>query len=130
MLPLRCGAGSIAKSKRDIGYFSLTDSCCRDHDLCPEGFLAAKESRFGLKNTGKFTRSNCECDKRFYDCLKNVDSLVSNQLGMIYFNILGPQCYIEDYPHDCEHSVKGRCVKYGKDSVKEKIYQWIDNKWY
>lgn len=27
----RCGTGDIAKSKRDIGFFRLSDSCCREH---------------------------------------------------------------------------------------------------
>jgi hypothetical protein len=31
IINIRCGTGDIAKSKRDIGFFHLSDSCCREH---------------------------------------------------------------------------------------------------
>lgn len=125
-----CGAGDIARDKNDIGYFYLTDSCCRAHDLCP-ATLAAQETKFGLKNSGKFTRSHCDCDMKFYQCLKNVNTLLSNQAGNLYFNVLGHQCFSEDHPvTNCKSSIKSRCVNYEKDLSKPKTYQWFDNPWF
>lgn len=43
-------------------------------------------------------RSHCECDKAFYRCLKRTNSLVSSQIGLTYFSILGPQCFKRDHP--------------------------------
>lgn len=98
-------------------------------DLCPQS-IEGNTEKFGLKNTGSFTRSHCACDNKFYECLKNANSLVSNQIGMVYFNVLGPQCFLEDKPQICEHQTQGRCVRYGVDESQPKKYQWIDNKWY
>lgn len=125
-----CGAGDSSNDKNDVGYFYLTDNCCRLHDLCPLS-LAAQESNYGLKNNGKFTRSSCDCDTKFYQCLKNVNSMLSNQIGMFYFNVLGIQCFSYDHPiTSCKLSMKSRCLSYEKDKTKSKTYQWFDNKWF
>ncbi|XP_050099252.1 uncharacterized protein LOC126579745 isoform X2 [Anopheles aquasalis] len=50
-----CGDGNQAKSEDDIGFFYLTDSCCRAHDLCPIT-IAAGEQFNRLRNNGHFTR--------------------------------------------------------------------------
>lgn len=124
-----CGAGDIAQNKRDIGYFYLTDSCCRAHDLCPHA-IEPQSSKFGLKNTGKFTLSHCDCDNEFHRCLKSVNTLVSKQIGLVYFNVLGPQCFKEDHPLKCTKQIRNRCVVYKKDKTQLKLYQWVDNKWF
>jgi secretory phospholipase A2 len=92
--------------------------------------LEAQQSNFGLKNAGKFTRSHCDCDQEFYQCLKKVNTLVSNQIGLIYFNILGGQCFREEHPVKCKKHFRGRCVSYDKDESQSKKFQWFDNKWY
>lgn len=125
-----CGAGDSAKDKNDIGYFYLTDNCCRDHDLCPMT-IAAQESKYGLRNTGKYTRLHCDCDRKFYQCLKNVNSMLSNQVGQVYFNVLGHQCFQEDFPVTrCKSSIKSRCVHYETDLNQQKTFQWLDNPWF
>lgn len=125
-----CGAGDMAKDKNDIGYFYITDNCCREHDLCPMT-LGAQEEKFGLKNSGKFTRSHCDCDQKFYQCLKNAKTLVSTQVGKFYFNVLGHQCFKEDFPMKrCKSSVRSRCVNYEVNSSESKIFQWFDNPWF
>lgn len=125
-----CGSGDVARDENDIGYFYLTDNCCRVHDQCPE-IIEAQESKFGLKNSGKFTRLHCDCDEKFYKCLKRVNTLVSKQVGIFYFNVLGHQCFKEDHPIvGCKVAVKGRCVNWINDNSKSKEYQWIDNKWF
>ncbi|KAL7031229.1 hypothetical protein ACKWTF_006938 [Chironomus riparius] len=125
-----CGSGDNAKDINDIGYFYLTDSCCRQHDSC-EDTIEPNSERFGLKNPGKFTRLHCDCDEKFYKCLKKVNTLVSTQIGIFYFNILGHQCFKEEYPvMSCTSKVKGRCVDFKMNLSDKKIYQWFDNKWF
>ncbi|CAO1411998.1 unnamed protein product [Diamesa hyperborea] len=125
-----CGDGDVAKNKRDIGYFYLTDSCCRSHDLCPVA-IDAQDTKFGLKNTGKFTRSHCDCDADFFKCLKRANTMVSKQIGMMYFNLLGPQCFREEYPVvKCNLKIRKRCLSYAIDESKSKQPQWFDNRWF
>ncbi|XP_063913369.1 phospholipase A2-like [Zophobas morio] len=122
-----CGDGNISKSFDDLGKHSKADSCCREHDICPEN-MDADSTKYGLMNTGLFTRSHCDCDKRFYECLKNADSFVANSIGYTYFTILGPQCFKQDYPViDCLEERRGKCEEYLTDTDGEKIYQWFDS---
>lgn len=94
---LWCGSGSTVRIPSDLGLFFLSDNCCKQHDHCPKSILAG-ETKFGLTNTGLFTRSHCSCDQQFFNCLKRADTFVSNKIGYTYFNILSPQCFREEYP--------------------------------
>lgn len=80
-----------------MGKFSETDKCCREHDSCPNN-IDAGATKYELINTGLFTRSHCDCDMKFYNCLKNSDDLAAKSIGFTYFTVLGPQCFKEDYP--------------------------------
>lgn len=93
---LWCGGGNQARSEHEVGLFRNTDICCKVHDKCPSFIEPGKEHK-GLKNNGLFTRSHCECDQLFYNCLKKIDSLVSNKIGYTYFNILRPKCFRKQY---------------------------------
>lgn len=93
---LWCGGGNQARSEHEVGLFRNTDICCKVHDKCPSFIEPGKEHK-GLKNNGLFTRSHCECDQLFYNCLKKIDSLVSNKIGYTYFNILRPKCFRKPY---------------------------------
>ncbi|KFB40180.1 AGAP000166-PA-like protein [Anopheles sinensis] len=122
-----CGDGNQAKSEDDIGFFYLTDSCCRAHDLCPIT-IAAGEQFNRLKNNGHFTRSHCDCDKKFYNCLKNANTLVSRQIGYTYFNLLKPQCFRHEHPKlNCTKRSRGKCLTYVVDETQPKQWQWFDN---
>ncbi|XP_055616192.1 uncharacterized protein LOC129762192 isoform X2 [Toxorhynchites rutilus septentrionalis] len=121
-----CGDGNQAKSESDIGFFYMTDSCCRAHDLCPIA-IAAGEQFNRLKNNGYFTRSHCDCDKQFYNCLKNANTLVSNQIGYTYFNLLKPQCFRHEHPKVACSKNKGKCLSYVVDETQDKLWQWFDN---
>ncbi|XP_040172918.1 uncharacterized protein LOC120905811 isoform X3 [Anopheles arabiensis] len=122
-----CGDGNQAKSENDIGFFYLTDSCCRAHDLCPIT-IAAGEQFNRLKNNGYFTRSHCDCDKQFFNCLKNANTLVSRQIGYTYFNLLKPQCFRYEHPKlNCTKRSKGKCISYVVDEKQSKRWQWFDN---
>lgn len=39
----------------ELGQYGKTDNCCRNHDNC-ENIILIHETKFGLKNNGKFTR--------------------------------------------------------------------------
>lgn len=94
---LWCGDGNQAKFHNEVGLFRNTDICCKQHDSCPAFIKSGSEFK-GLRNTGLFTRSHCDCDWKFYNCLKRTNSLISNKIGYTYFNILRPQCFRKEYP--------------------------------
>lgn len=94
---LWCGVGDQARNQNEIGLFRYTDICCKQHDECPAFIKSGSEFK-GLRNTGLFTRSHCDCDMKFYNCLKRIDSLISNKIGYTYFNILRPQCFRKEFP--------------------------------
>ncbi|KOB65126.1 Uncharacterized protein OBRU01_23186, partial [Operophtera brumata] len=76
-----CGDGHSAQARSsDLGLFFFTDTCCRQHDAC-KIYIKAGETKYGLTNTGLFT-----------------SSLVSAQIGLTYFNVLGPQCFRRAHP--------------------------------
>ncbi|XP_050456388.1 phospholipase A2-like [Cataglyphis hispanica] len=118
---LWCGDGDRAKNDNDLGHFNGTDACCRAHDLCRNDILAG-DTKVNLKNNGIFTRSACTCDAEFYNCLKNVNSLIAKNIGKTYFNILQPQCFICVCPtDDCNPREEAEC-----NNQCDK-YQWVDN---
>lgn len=94
---LWCGSGNAVKTAVDVGLFFLTDNCCMEHDQCPKNILAGA-TKYGLTNTGLFTRSHCNCDESFFNCLKRANTFISNKIGYSYFNILAPQCFRKEHP--------------------------------
>lgn len=52
---LWCGDGNKADKRDDLGHFKEPDACCREHDHCFDHIRAGK-SKYGLVNTGLFTR--------------------------------------------------------------------------
>ncbi|XP_051164811.1 phospholipase A2-like [Leptopilina boulardi] len=128
---LWCGAGDVAKSEEELGYFKATDDCCRNHDNCQIKIFPGTIS-YGLGNIGLFVRSHCTCDEEFHDCLKKARSPISLSIGKTYFNVLRPQCFKEDHPASCklnELSLSGvRCLEYEEDKTKDRIWQWRDAK--
>ncbi|XP_006616412.2 phospholipase A2-like isoform X2 [Apis dorsata] len=122
-----CGPGNKAKNPNDLGYFNITDACCREHDFCPDSIKAFR-SKHNLWNSSIFLRSKCSCDNKFYKCLKNSTDEIASVIGNIYFNdIINPKCFELEHPiTGCKTYEKGRCVEYILDKKKPKIYQWFD----
>ncbi|XP_012341011.1 phospholipase A2-like [Apis florea] len=125
-----CGPGNKAKNENDLGYFKITDACCRDHDLCGDS-IKPLGSKHGLRNLSPFVRSECSCDNKFYNCLKNSSEFITPIIGNGYFNnILNQKCYKLEYPvTGCKlytNEKNRRCVEYILDKKKPKIYQWFD----
>ncbi|XP_022119746.2 uncharacterized protein LOC110996401 [Pieris rapae] len=131
---LWCGDGHSAQARSsDLGLFFFTDTCCRQHDSC-KLYIPSGETKFGLTNTGLFTRSHCSCDAKFRECLKKTNSLVSSQIGLTYFNVLGPQCFRRAHPIvKCVRRTRltgQKCEEYELDYTKPKMWQWFDNESY
>ncbi|XP_045761933.1 uncharacterized protein LOC123865129 isoform X2 [Maniola jurtina] len=129
-----CGDGHSAQARSsDLGLFFFTDTCCRQHDAC-KLYIPAGETKFGLTNTGLFTRSHCSCDDKFRECLRKTNSLVSAQIGLTYFNVLGPQCFRRAHPIvKClrRTRITGlKCEEYELDYTKPKMWQWFDSETY
>ncbi|XP_047098357.1 phospholipase A2-like [Schistocerca piceifrons] len=124
-----CGSGNVASDYDDLGQFADTDACCRAHDSCPD-VIEAGQMAHGLTNKAFYTRLECTCDEKFYDCLKAVDSPVSFQVGVAYFNLLNTQCYRKDYPIvECRRYstiIRSRCLEYQLDESAMPKYQWFD----
>ncbi|XKL60958.1 hypothetical protein PGB90_008015 [Kerria lacca] len=125
-----CGDGNKARSYEDVGVLYKTDKCCRNHDRCPY-YILAHETKYGLHNDAHFTRSHCDCDASFFDCLKKANSPFSTGVGITYFNILKMKCFRLEYPVVmCSQSAgwfSKHCVEYIVDMSKHKQWQWFDN---
>ncbi|XP_013137972.1 PREDICTED: uncharacterized protein LOC106102902 [Papilio polytes] len=126
-----CGDGHAAAARSgELGLFFFTDTCCRQHDAC-KIYIRAGETKYGLTNTGLFTRSHCSCDMKFRDCLRRTNSLVSAQIGLTYFNVLGPQCFRKAHPIvKCVRRTRitsQKCEEYELDYTKPKMWQWFDS---
>ncbi|KAM9841625.1 group 3 secretory phospholipase A2 [Aulostomus maculatus] len=89
---LWCGSGNKAPSYADLGVFSDTDSCCREHDQCKDTILSF-QSQFGVFNSNIFTLSHCDCDNRFRRCLKEANDSIADVVGYTFFNLLKMHCF-------------------------------------
>lgn len=87
-----CGKGNVASSYDDLGRNAETDKCCRTHDSCPYN-IPAITHKYNYDNLKPWTVSWCPCDMDLYNCLKNVNTTASNNVGMMFFGMLGMQCF-------------------------------------
>merc|ERR1712183_393336 len=112
-----CGPGHNANSINDIGSDHELDSCCREHDLCPDKMMRFT-SKHGLRNNNPYSLSHCECDERLYSCLKNIDTTTSNLIGTTFFTIIRTKCYKLEHPATCVSRSfwRRRCLMYEYDS--------------
>nr|UTO68651.1 venom phospholipase A2 [Xylocopa aruana] len=120
-----CGNGNVAEGPEDLGPLKETDACCREHDMCPD-LIAAGQSKHGLTNTASYTRLNCGCDEKFYNCLKNSAETGSGAVRFTYFTVLGTKCYRNEHPLICVKKGWFSCSKYELDKSQPKRYQWFD----
>ncbi|XP_064459882.1 group 3 secretory phospholipase A2-like [Ornithodoros turicata] len=86
-----CGLGDIASTYNDLGTQVEVDLCCRAHDHCPVK-LKAFRSGYGLVNFSLYTKSHCDCDKDFYQCLRRAKSHIADAIGNVYFNVIRVPC--------------------------------------
>jgi len=97
---LWCGVNDIAENYHSLGSNSKVDRCCRFHDHCPDKIKSFSKKQ-GLLNSTPYTKSNCECDRIFFNCLKNANSGAGNSVGKFYFNFLNLQCIDMRHPEKC-----------------------------
>lgn len=93
---LWCGKDDIAKTYFSLGPQWRLDKCCRAHDHCPVKVkniaFEAFKPRYGITNNGLTTKSHCDCDNEFYDCLKRLESEWGDVVGDVFFNALAMEC--------------------------------------
>lgn len=123
-----CGAGNIATDYNDLGVSWEADMCCREHDSARESIPAFGAKR-GIRNKLFYTMTNCEADKKFFNCLLNAQTFTAFSLGIGYFDILRTKCYKYDNPTKCADKhrwfkphKKGPCRKFVVDKWRAK--QW------
>lgn len=88
---LWCGLGDRASNYSELGPEYKVDACCRAHDHCPIR-LKPFATDYGLVNWSMSTRSHCDCDIDFNNCLTAVNSTLSNVIRVLYFRFVGLQC--------------------------------------
>lgn len=88
---LWCGLGDRASNYSELGVEYKVDSCCRAHDHCPIR-LKPFGADYGLVNWSVSTRSHCDCDLDFSNCLNHVNTTLSNVIRILYFRFVGVQC--------------------------------------
>ncbi|XP_007577360.1 group 3 secretory phospholipase A2 [Poecilia formosa] len=108
---LWCGSGNKAPSYADLGVFSDTDSCCREHDQCKHTILSF-QSDFGVFNSNIFTMSHCDCDDKFRSCLMEANDSIADVVGYTFFNLLKMHCFTFSHRLQCaERNWFGMCKK-------------------
>ncbi|XP_072570432.1 group 3 secretory phospholipase A2 isoform X2 [Paramormyrops kingsleyae] len=90
---LWCGTGNKANNYEDLGVFERTDRCCREHDHC-QHTIPSFTTDYGLFNSNFYTISHCECDRRFQQCLLEVNNTISNMVGYTFFSALKVPCFV------------------------------------
>ncbi|XP_044747444.1 uncharacterized protein LOC123308719 [Coccinella septempunctata] len=105
-------------------------TCCETHEDC-EDRIEPSEEKFGLENKSLFKRLHCACEFNFFKCLKGNGDVISNSLGVAYFNIIAPKCFASEQRISClSRNRWKKCVKYGYDQKSKKGYQWVDTPTY
>uniref|UniRef100_A0A336KM18 Phospholipase A2 n=1 Tax=Culicoides sonorensis TaxID=179676 RepID=A0A336KM18_CULSO len=128
-----CGVGSTAKHFNQLGRLSDLDMCCRDHDICDS--IERGQEKYGLSNSNIISKMHCRCDREFRECLKKINSKVSNTIGRIYFSVQ-KICYKKEHPIiKCKKKnffslFWSRCAKYETDKSKPAKYQWFELPYY
>ncbi|CAB1419143.1 unnamed protein product [Pleuronectes platessa] len=118
---LWCGSGNKALSYADLGLFSDTDSCCREHDQCKDTILSF-HSEFGVFNSNIFTMSHCDCDNKFRSCLTEANDRISDVVGYTFFNLLKMHCFEFSHRLQCQQRNWFGMCKETKMSVYAEVH--------
>ena len=97
---LWCGVDDIAGDYHRLGTLWRVDKCCRAHDFCPVKVKPFK-AKYKVFNFAPYTKSHCDCDEIFYNCLKRVNSSKADTFGDVFFNVLGIKCIEERLGKSC-----------------------------
>ena len=118
-----CGAGERTDEEfMEKPIFLATDKCCHEHDYCPKKIPSFYED-FELYNYRPYTINLCECDAKFWQCLKNDGSFVSSQVGYWFFNMLQIPCFeLKAEPNFCQKYAYyglGSCLEFVEKQIAE-----------
>lgn len=91
--------------------------CFNAHNKCEH--INKNETKFTLTNDKPLSVWHCNCDMEFYQCLHRINSIISNNIGELYFT-LHTRCYRNDYRiFECnEYDTRSnddserRCIRY------------------
>jgi len=131
---LWCGAGNNAEDDSQLGEYADVDACCREHDHCPYS-VAGFSTKDHYYNSYPTTVSHCDCDNKFFDCLKGVkdNKSIATQVGALYFGPFGPPCVKKENGKYCK---KWDNAIFMIDSCLEKVegmaaipYSYLNNQW-
>jgi len=132
---LWCGAGNNAEDDSQLGEYADVDACCREHDHCPYS-VAGYSTKDHYYNSHYSTVSDCDCDNKFFDCLKGVNDnkSVAAEVGALYFDHVEPPCVKKEYGKYCK---KWNNAILRFDSCTESAegmaaipYNYLHNQWY
>ncbi|XP_034946608.1 phospholipase A2-like [Chelonus insularis] len=136
---LWCGIQNVAVYDEDLGFFSLTDACCREHQRCsfeddrssgngPTPRNSVPSVLAGERYKGE---AICRCEKRFYRCLRRTNTIISRNLGRLYFNIIQRTCFTYDHPSLYCVKYQGffrlRCLEYVVNTSAPMVIEERDN---
>jgi len=115
---LWCGSGNNANDYDDLGIHRETDKCCRTHDNC-QYWIPGFTSKYHYTNVEPFTVSYCDCDMKLYKCLKAVHTNTSDNVGDMFFGVLGVQCFRFEEGQYCsrQHWTHLWCAEHATDEI-------------
>jgi len=112
---LWCGVDDIAGDYHNLGALWRLDKCCRAHDFCPVK-VKPFQTRYNLFNFAPYTKSHCDCDEAFYNCLKAANTSKADAVGDVFFNVLGIQCVEEKLGRGCPQNYNAETREENPDS--------------
>ena len=85
--------------------------------------------RYKVLNFAPYTKSHCDCDEFFSNCLKRVNSSKADAVGDVFFNVLGIKCIEERLGKSCYKNtdVKTRVENVSSQSPGPGLDVRIDN---
>ncbi|PAA94326.1 hypothetical protein BOX15_Mlig020249g1 [Macrostomum lignano] len=118
-----CGVGTLAMNYTTLGTAYESDMCCREHDHC-DRVIRAKRTKYHMKSIFHFTISHCECDVKFYRCLKNAHDSQGASVIEWFFRLIRVPCFDLVPKRVCLESKRVsmfssemRCIRYGTEDA-------------
>ncbi|XP_040571791.1 uncharacterized protein [Lepeophtheirus salmonis] len=114
-----CGFKDIATDYEDLGSYERVDRCCRGYHYCPIK-ISSNHKKYGIINSYGRKIAHCDCDKMFFNCLKNIIKTSKNKslkyktevVGILKFNVIEQKCLkdennMQDGNERCAEIIEG-----------------------
>nr|ARK19916.1 phospholipase A2 -like protein 3 [Ampulex compressa] len=98
-----CDSEHVPSDYHELGIAQELDKCCRDLYNCPD-YIPPKSWQYGIYNRDKYRRLDCNCEDKFYACLKNLsgaDSIPGRIVGIVYFVFMSSWCFLKLKDGNC-----------------------------